>query len=428
MAKSVVSIAKGTDIQQTVREALDLLGGVHSLVKPGEVVVLKPNAGHPLPPETSVCTNPDFVAAVIKEVRKAQPKEIIVAEAAAGNCDTLECFEVSGIRKAAEEAGVDRIIDIKRYEELISIPIRDSKSGFSRARIARFLVEADHLWNLPVFKPHVAMVLTNALKNWKGVTQGREQHEMHQTADHRAAIIDLWSVVRADLSIADLIRPAEGYGPHHTFPFDYGCVVASKDPVALDATCCRMLGLDVGLVPYFELARDRGIGVFNENQIEIRGRTINEVFRQCWYPYLEGFENWPEYNIYDEGSCSCCQGIVAFTLEKLKSLNEYEKNAGVSIVLGPYEELPEGVKPGRDLILIGTCVKKFSEQGVYVNGCPPNEGHPLRAIIERASYQPTNLDDYDRRRRGELPFTRNQQAMVDNVKPFLDYLKLTRGT
>lgn len=131
MVKSVVSITKGTDIQQTVTEALDLLGGVRSLVKPGEIVVLKPNAGHPMRAETSVCTNPEFVAAVIREVRKAQPKEIIVAEAAAGGCDTMECLEVSGIRKAAEEAGADRIIDIKRYEEVISIPIRDSVSGFS---------------------------------------------------------------------------------------------------------------------------------------------------------------------------------------------------------------------------------------------------------------------------------------------------------
>jgi len=427
MAKSVVSIAREADIQQTVTKALDLLGGVRTLVKPGEVVVLKPNAGHPLPPETSVCTNPDFVAAVIREVRKAEPKEIIVAESAAGGCDTMDCFEVSGIRKAAEEAGVDRIIDIKRYDELITVPIRDSKSGFDKARIARFLLEADHLWSLPVFKPHVAMVLTNALKNLKGVTQEREQHEMHQMADHREAIIDLWSIAKADLSIADLIRPAEGYGPHHTFPLDYGCVVASKDPVALDATTCRMLGLDVGLVSYFEFARDRGIGVFDENQIEIRGRTIKEVFKQLWYPYLEGFENWPEYKVYAEGSCACCQGVLAFSLEKIKSLNEYEKNAGISIILGPYEKLPDGLKPGKDVILIGTCANKLCDQGIYVNGCPPNEGHPLQAIIERKGHQPSDLNDADKRRSGELPFLRNEQAMVDNVKPFLDYLKRTRG-
>ena len=280
MAKSVVSIARGKTIQETVTKTLYQLGGITSLVKPGDVVVLKPNAGHPLPPETSVCTNPEFVAAVIREVRKAHPKEIIVAEAAAGGCDTLDCFEVSGIGKAARDAGADRIVDIKREKDLINVPIRNAESGLNVVRLPRFLVEAEHLWSLPVFKPHVAMVLTNALKNMKGINQEREQHAMHHMASHVAAIIELWKVAKSDLSIADLIRPAEGYGPHHTIPIDYGCVVASSDPVALDATCCRMLGLDTKFVPYFDLARDKGLGVYAKDQIEIRGRTIKEVFKQ----------------------------------------------------------------------------------------------------------------------------------------------------
>ena len=58
MPKSVVSIAKGTDPEKMVTEALSLLGGVENLIKPGSVVILKPNAGHPFKPETSICTSP----------------------------------------------------------------------------------------------------------------------------------------------------------------------------------------------------------------------------------------------------------------------------------------------------------------------------------------------------------------------------------
>ena len=46
--------------------------------------------------------------------------------------------------------------------------------------------------------------------------------------------MDLWSIIRADLNIADMIRPAEGFGPHTTIPMDMGCLVAGKDPVAVD--------------------------------------------------------------------------------------------------------------------------------------------------------------------------------------------------
>ena len=126
MRKSVVSIVKGTDAEKMVEESLSLLGGVEALIKPGSVVVIKPNAGHPFPPESSVNTSPAIVAAVIKELRKARPKEIILAEAAAMGCDTLECFQVSGIGKAAEGAGVDRIIDIKREKDLIKITFRET--------------------------------------------------------------------------------------------------------------------------------------------------------------------------------------------------------------------------------------------------------------------------------------------------------------
>ena len=54
MPKSVVSIVKGTDAEKMVEEALSLLGGVSSLIKPGSVVVVKPNVMSAFAPETSV--------------------------------------------------------------------------------------------------------------------------------------------------------------------------------------------------------------------------------------------------------------------------------------------------------------------------------------------------------------------------------------
>src|SRR5512135_1823680 len=128
MAKSIVSIVKGTEPKQMIEEVLSFLGGVQALIKPNSTVVIKPNAGHPIPPETSANTSPAFITAVIRVLRKANPKEIILAEASAIGCDTLESFKVTGIGKAAQEAGIDKIIDIKREKDLITIPIRDARS------------------------------------------------------------------------------------------------------------------------------------------------------------------------------------------------------------------------------------------------------------------------------------------------------------
>ena len=73
--KSLVALAKSEDIQANVTRVFDLMGGVQNVVRKGSTVVLKPNAGHAEPPETSVCTNPEVVRAVIREVKKAEPKK-----------------------------------------------------------------------------------------------------------------------------------------------------------------------------------------------------------------------------------------------------------------------------------------------------------------------------------------------------------------
>jgi uncharacterized protein (DUF362 family) len=384
MQKYVVSIVKGTDPEKMVEEALSLLGGVTSLIKPGSVVVVKPNAIANYAPERSVTTSPAFVSAVIKVLRKAEPKEIIMAEASAMSQDTLNCLEKTGLKKAAEEAGIDRIIDIKRETDLINIPIRDARSNLTSIALPRFLVEADHVVNLPIFKSHVSAVFSCSMKNIKGTVSDKVHYQMHQT-NLAEAIMDAWTVNKLDLQIVDMIRPLEGFGPMGGIPTDFGCVVAGKNPVAVDATCCRMVGVDVSKAPFFEPARERGIGEYDEKFIEVRGRKIKDVFKKLWIPYLGGFEQWPEYNIYAQNACSSCQGLLAYSLERLKSLDEYDKNAGMSIILGRTAEPPKGVKP-ENLIIMGDCVKKFRDKGIFVPGCPPLEMEPCWSIIDRKCY------------------------------------------
>ncbi len=410
MQKSVVSIVKGVNVEEMVEEALSYLGGVDSLIKPNSTVVVKPNAGHDYPPETSVCTSPAMVTAAIKVLRKARPKQIILAEASAIGDDTLKCLEVSGIAKAAEEAGVDRIIDIKKEKDLINIPIRDARSNLTKVAFPRFLLEAEHIVNLPIFKTHSSMVFTCALKNMKGTVPDKFHYLMHQT-DLAQAMMDLWSVMKADLTIADVIRPAAGFGPHSTYPTYVGCVVASKDPVAVDATICRMVDLDLDKVPYFRPAWERGLGNFAEDMIEIRGRKIEEVFTPIWIPYLQGFDAWPEYNILSENSCSSCQGVVAMNMEKLKALGEYDKNAGATIVLGRKKELPKGVDK-RDIILVGDCLKTQRNQGVFVGGCPPLEPFPLWAVVDRKSYTEIEQLDRERMAREDGAFRQHMKKLV----------------
>ncbi len=421
MSKSIVSIVKGTVAKKMVEDALNHLGGVESLIREGSTVVVKPNGGHEGPPESSVCTSPAVVKAVIEAIQKANPKKIILAEAAAIGCDTMNCLEISGIKKAAEEAGVDDIRDIKSDPDLIRKKIENPRSALRNIKLPRFLLEADHIVNVPIFKTHVSMVFTCALKNIKGVVQDAIHGTMHMT-NLAAAMMDLWSVVRADLSIADLIRPMEGYGPHTTGnPVDFGCIVASQDPVALDATVCRMIGLPIKEVDYFEAARERGLGVVDEDKIEIRGNTIKEVYKRLHLPYLEGFAAWPEYNFYIENACSSCQGLMAFSMAKLKLLDGYDMNKGIDIVLGRKKEIPEGVRFGKNLILVGDCTKALKkkidtagESCLFVMGCPPGEPLPYWAVVDRKD-QP-DLELLGNPKKGRKRMEDENEALLKKMK------------
>jgi uncharacterized protein (DUF362 family) len=394
MTKSVVSIAKGFDASKAVHEAVELLGGISSIINKGSTVVVKPNAGHEGAPETSINTSPDMVRAVIEEVKQADPGRIILAESSAIGCDTMTCLEKSGIKKAAEDAGVDEIRDIKNDPDLVEKTIDNPTSAITSVQLPRFLLEADHIINVPIFKSHVSMVFTCALKNLKGVVQDMHHFVMH-TTNLAAAMMDLGAVFQPDLTIADLIHPMEGFGPHSGTPADMGVVLASTDMVALDATACRLAGLDTNKVDYFEAARQKGLGRFDEADIELRGVPLADARMDLYLPYLQGFEAWPEYHFHLGMACSTCQGLAAFTMERLKALGEYEKNQGLHIVLGRKPPIPERFDSEDVCILFGDCTGPFRKRAekaggkcLQVSGCPPLEPFPYWTIMDREE-QPT---------------------------------------
>jgi hypothetical protein len=246
------------------------------------------------------------------------------------------------------------------------------------------------------------MVFTCALKNLKGVVQDRVHYIMH-TTNLAGAMMDLADLLQEKtFTIADLYRPMEGFGPHSGTPVEFDCILAGKNLVAVDATACRMVGLPVEKVDFFDEAREKGLGNFDERTIEVRGKRIEEVFQQLYMPYLEGFGVFPEYHFHIKNACSTCQGLTAFTMSKLKSLNEYEKHSGVHIVVGRHNKIPEGIDKKQPVFLMGECTrvlkKKLEEAGIdsfHVYGCPPAEPFLGWSIVDRQEYKEITAEEYN---------------------------------
>ena len=380
--KSVVALAKEPTIQESVTKVFELMGGVSSLVEKGSTVVLKPNAGHVAPPESAVCTNPDVVRSVIREVKKAEPKRIIIAEAAAIGCDTMECFEACGLTQVAKEEDVE-LIDIKREKDLINIPVRGYHSNISHVKLPRFLLEAEHIINLPILKAHASMVFSCALKNIKGVVQDKVHLDMHRE-NLTMAMMDVWWAVRADINIVDAIYAAGGFSPHTPVPEYIGCIMGSRDPVAVDRVACHLSGINPDEVSYFKVAAEVGLGAATDEEIEVIGEKVADHAIHMWVPYLGDMSTrWPEYRILCENACSSCQALLALNMETLKAIGAYDKNTDAVIVVGRKDSIPEDI-PKERLILHGNCTRKWRDRGLFIEGCPPAEGGLHNTIIDRS--------------------------------------------
>ena len=377
--KSIVALAKEESIQESVSKVFDLLGGVTNMIEAGSTVVLKPNAGHAAPPELAVCTNPEVVRAVIREVKKASPKRIIVAEAAAIGCDTMECFAVSGIKDVAEDEAVE-LIDIKSDKDLINIPVRGFRSNTSHVKLPRFLLEAEHIINLPILKAHASMVFSCALKNIKGVVQDAVHLQMHQQ-NLTMAMMDVWYAVRADINIVDAIYAAGGYSPHTPVPLEIGCILGSYDPVAVDRIACDLVGIDTNYVDYFKVAESIGMGTTDPDDIQVVGEKVEDCRNNLWVPYLGDISSrWPEYDIRCQGACSSCQALLTLNMETLKAEGAYEANTDKMIVARSKNTIPKDVEPSK-LVLHGNCTRRHLRDhpgALFIEGCPP--GDPLLYI------------------------------------------------
>ena len=382
--KSVVALAHSKDVQANVTRVFDLLGGVTNLIRQGTTVVLKPNAGHAAPPEFAVCTHPETVRAVIREVKKAKPRRIVIAESAAVGCDTVECFEACGITKVAQEEGVE-LYDIKRDTDLVNVAVRGYRSNIAHVKLPKLLLEADHLINLPILKAHASMVFSGALKNIKGVVQDQVHTTMHQQ-NLTMAMMDVWSVCHPDLNIMDVMSAASGYSPHTPTPIELDCVMGSKDPVALDRIACELTGIDPDGVDYFRVADEVGLGNSKEEDIEVVGDKVADCYKKMWVPYLEDIRNrWPEYEVHCDGACSSCQALLTLNMETLKALGIYEENKDMVIVAGGRNTLSPDT-PDDKIILHGNCTRKHLKDhpgAFFLQGCPPGEGSLYMTVVRK---------------------------------------------
>ena len=261
-----LAVARKGDPEQMVRAAVESLGGMGRFVKPGDVVVVKPNicaSYHSY--EYAATTNPWVVGAVVKMALESGAKQVKVMDFPFGGT-AEQAYRASGIQAEVQKAGGKMVVmsNIKFVETAIPNG-KDMKS----ARIYDDVLRADVLINVPIAKNHELALLTLGLKNLMGVIYDRPY--MHINLGQRLA--DLSTRVPSNLVIVDAVRMLMAHGPTGGNLADVkkaDTIIASPDIVAADSYAATMFGYEPEQLIYIKKAVQMGLGIKNLSKLNIK--------------------------------------------------------------------------------------------------------------------------------------------------------------
>jgi len=262
--KPLVAVAEGPDYPAITRKAINVLGGMKRFVKPGDVVVVKPNMGWDRSTELAANTHPQVVRAVVEECLAAGAKKVKVFDYTCN--DSRRCYVSSGIEDALKGL---KNVDCKQIE-----PERFRKVTLN----GRFLKEwelydealsADVYINVPVAKHHGLSKLTLGLKNVMGIMGGTRGY-IHRSLD--VALADVNAYVKTHITIIDATRILTAHGPQGGNIADVKVlnkVIASTDTVAADAVATTLFGMKPADIPVTVTAYKRGLGEMDLEKIRV---------------------------------------------------------------------------------------------------------------------------------------------------------------
>ena len=215
--------------------------------------------------EQAANTNPDLVAAVVRQCWQAGAKRVIVTDVSCN--EPRRCFQRSGIQAAARAEGAEVILpDPDRFREV-------DMGGVVLKNWPVFapFLEADKLINLPIAKHHALTGATLGMKNWYGILGG-QRNRLHQQIHQSLA--DLASFMLPTLTFLDCYRVLLRNGPTGGNLEDVALkktLIAGTDPVAIDAYAAKAYwNLDAGQMPYLAMAAARGLGTVDFASLPVK--------------------------------------------------------------------------------------------------------------------------------------------------------------
>jgi uncharacterized protein (DUF362 family) len=321
-----------TTIYQMVQRAVNLAGGLSSIIKTGDTVLIKPNIVQQDSSGSGGVTDIRVVKALVYLVDAIDHKhiKIIVGDGSPRPYTTFEkasgttaaawtqLFDVPGYQQLKTDALADSIdfrlsnlngnSDTKPWSELDSVNIPGDGNALPQGGhyyIHQDVTHATVYITVPVLKIHNQPGYTGALKNQIGLaastrygfnkTTGVKQESYYHKLLHLSQapyqwqdkeIVDLCILAKIKFAVVDAITclqtektpeynsASDHISTHIKNRVKMNTIIAGVDPVAVDNVCCRLIGLNPDDIEHITLAERNNLGTNDSSKITIVGANL----------------------------------------------------------------------------------------------------------------------------------------------------------
>lgn len=257
-------------VEEAIERGIALLGGWERFLKRSEKILLKPNLLNRADPDRAVTTHPEVFEAVIKNLKEKGFHRLSYGDSPGHPGNAEKTAELCGLKEVADRHEIP-FADFSHSQSVEFVRGRISR----KFEISQGVLDSDGIVNICKMKTHQLERITGGVKNMFGCVYGINKgasHAKYPDAESFAQmLIDLNLLLKARIHIMDGIVAMEGNGPASGTPVKMNVILVSEDPVALDATFCRLVDLDPSTIPTVYYGAIFGLGRWKEGEIEILG-------------------------------------------------------------------------------------------------------------------------------------------------------------
>jgi uncharacterized protein (DUF362 family) len=256
MAKSVIGTARSEyhDIYSKLGKGLALIGDLK--LAHNDTVIIKLNLCDARTPETGAITHPLFLDGVLRYLRENyESLRIYVVESDATVALADEFVQWLGFVPILKKWGAEFV----NLSKIRAVNRRVNGRYFKEVPVPAIFEQPHFFITVPKPKTNPISTITCCLKNQFGCLPVVEKNIYHPHLDD--VIADVNKAIPIDLCLVDgIIAQGGAQGPAFGVPIPLDTLIVSRDPVATDAFCAKLMGFRPWFIGHIRKSASSGVG------------------------------------------------------------------------------------------------------------------------------------------------------------------------